>query len=270
MYFYLIIILIKEFKKMKIFILCGGFGSRLDHEGTLIAKPMVRIGSKPILTHIIHNYIEQGYNDFVFCLGYKSNTVINYFLKENKKRINILKKESKNIKFSYKLNKNKFTGNLIYTGLNTGTGGRIKKAYKTLKLNEDIMMTYGDGLSNVSIKKLIKFHYKNNAKATLTAVRPKERYGVLKIKNSQITYFDNENRNTNTYINGGYFVIDKSAINKIKKNSTYWEKEPLNFLAKKKQLFAFKHKGFWKSLDTLKDKNDFNDLYNKKKYPWKI
>ena len=93
------------------------------------------------------------------------------------------------------------------------------------------MMTYGDGLSNVPIKKLIKFHYKNNAKATLTAVRPKERYGILKIKNSQITYFDNENRNTNTYINGGYFVIDKSAINKIKKNSTYWEKEPLNFFA---------------------------------------
>ena len=131
-------------------------------------------------------------------------------------------------------------------------------------------MTYGDGLSNVSLKKLIKFHYKNNAKVTLTAVRPKERYGILKIKNSQITYFDNENRRTNTYVNGGYFVIDKSAINKIKKNSTYWEKEPLNFFAKKKQLFAFKHKGFWKSLDTLKDKNDFNDLYNKKKYPWKI
>jgi glucose-1-phosphate cytidylyltransferase len=160
---------------------------------------------------------------------------------------------------------------LIYTGLKTGTGGRIKKAYKKLKLDEDIMMTYGDGLSNVSIKKLINFHYKNNAKVTLTAVKPKERYGILKIKNNKITYFNNENKKTDTYVNGGFFVIDKSSINKINNNSTYWEQGPLSFFAKKKQLLAFKHEGFWKSLDTLKDKNDFNNLYkNKKKSPWKI
>ena len=255
---------------MKIFILCGGFGSRLDHEGTLIAKPMVRIGSKPILMHIIHNYIDQGYNDFVFCLGYKSNTIINYFLKENKKRINILKKESKNIKFSYKLNKNKFTGNLIYTGLNTGTGGRIKKAYKKLKMNEDFMMTYGDGLSNVSIKNLLNFHNKNKAKITLTAVRPKQRYGVIKIEKNKVTYFDNENRKAETYVNGGYFVVAKETINKIKKNKTYWEQEPLNYYAKRKKLYAFKHNGFWKSLDTLKDKNDFNEMMKKNKKPWII
>ena len=256
---------------MKTFILCGGFGTRLDYEGTLIAKPMVRIGKEPILMHIIQNYTDQDINEFVFCLGHKFNTIINYFLKENKNKINIIQRDKENIKFSYNYKKISFIGNLIYTGLKTGTGGRIKKAYKKLKLDEDIMMTYGDGLSNVSIKKLINFHYKNNAKVTLTAVKPKERYGILKIKNNKITYFNNENKKTDTYVNGGFFVIDKSSINKINNNSTYWEQGPLSFFAKKKQLLAFKHEGFWKSLDTLKDKNDFNNLHkSKKKSPWKI
>ena len=256
---------------MKVFILCGGFGTRLDHEGTLIAKPMARIGPYPILMHIIKGYCDQGYNDFVFCLGHKSHTIINYFLKERKKFTKIMNNKKTNIEFIFNSKNLNFKGSLIYTGLNTGTGGRIKKAYKILKLNEDIMMTYGDGLSNVPIKKLIKFHYKNNSKVTLTAVRPKQRYGVLKIKDDRITYFDNENRNADTYVNGGYFILDKSSIKIINNNNTYWEQEPLNFFAKKKQLLAFKHEGFWKSLDTLKDKNDFNKLYkNKKKSPWMI
>ena len=255
---------------MKVFILCGGFGTRLDHEGTLIAKPMVRIGPDPILMHIIKSYCDQGYDDFVFCLGHKSHTIIDYFLKEKKIYLKIINNKKTDIKFIFNSKNLNFKGSLIYTGLNTGTGGRIKKAYKKLKLDEDIMMTYGDGLSNISIKKLIKFHYKNSSKVTLTAVRPKQRYGVLKIKNNKITYFDNENRNADTYVNGGFFIIDKYAINKINGNNTYWEQEPLNFFAKKKQLFAFKHDGFWKSLDTLKDKNDFNKLYNnKKKSPWR-
>ena len=256
---------------MKVFILCGGFGTRLDHEGTLIAKPMVRIGPDPILMHIIKNYCDQGFNDFVFCLGHKSHTIIDYFLKEKKNFLKVINNKKSNFEFTFNSKKLNFKGSLIYTGLNTGTGGRIKKAYKKLKLNEDIMMTYGDGLSDISIKKLVNFHYKNNSKVTLTAVRPKQRYGVLKIRNNKITYFDNENRNADTYVNGGFFIIDKSAISKIKNNNTYWEQEPLNFFAKKKQLYAFKHDGFWKSLDTLKDKNDFNKLYkNKKKSPWRI
>ena len=256
---------------MKVFILCGGFGTRLDHEGTLIAKPMVRIGPDPILMHIIKNYHNQGYNDFVFCLGHKSRTIINYFLKEKNIFSKTIYNKKTKIEFTFKSKNLNFKGTLVYTGLKTGTGGRIKKAYNQLGLNEDIMMTYGDGLGNISIKKLVKFHYKNNSKVTLTAVRPKQRYGILKIKNNKITYFDNENKNAETYINGGFFIIDKSAIKQINKSSTYWEQEPLNFFAKKKQLYAFKHEGFWKSLDTLKDKNDFNLLYkNKKKLPWKI
>jgi len=256
---------------MKVFILCGGFGTRLDHEGTLIAKPMVRIGPDPILMHIIKNYHNQGYNDFVFCLGHKSQTIINYFLKEKKIFTKIMKNKKSNIEFTFKSKNLFFKGSLIYTGLKTGTGGRIKKAYNQLNLNEDIMMTYGDGLSNIPIKKLVKFHYKNNSKVTLTAVRPKERYGVLKIKNNKVTHFDNENKKVDTHVNGGFFIVDKSAIKKIINNNIYWEQEPLNFFTKKKQLYAFKHDGFWKSLDTLKDKNDFNRLFNsRKKSPWKI
>ena len=253
---------------MKTFILCGGFGSRIDYEGTLKAKPMIRIGPKPILMYIVQNYISQGYNDFVFCLGHKSNTIINYFIKENNKKIKILKKKKNIIKFSYDFDKDKFIGTLIYTGLNTGTGGRIKKAYKKLNLNEDIMMTYGDGLSNVSIKKLIKFHYNNKAEVTMTAVRPKQRFGVLKLNKNKVKFFDNSNKKTDVYINGGFFVISKNAIKQIKDIKTYWEIEPLKYYLKKEKLYAFKHEGFWKSLDTLKDKNDFNQMFIQNKKPW--
>ena len=257
---------------MKTFILCGGFGSRLDHEGTLIAKPMVRIGQKPILIHIINNYIDQGFSDFVFCLGHKYDTINNYFLKENKNNIKILAKSKTYIKFEIKNKKKEFIGNLIYTGLNSGTGGRIKIAYDRLKLQEDIMMTYGDGLANIPIKKLVKFHYKNKSKVTMTVVRPKQRYGILKLNKDKVKFFDNSNKKSDVYINGGFFVIDKSAIKKIQHSKINWEKEPLSYFLKIKKLFAFRHNGFWRSLDTQKDKNDFNQLYKKKikKLPWKI
>lgn len=253
---------------MKTFILCGGFGTRLDYEGKLKAKPMIKIGSKPILIYIVENYVFQGFNEFIFCLGHKSETITNYFLKDKKKFTKIIYKKKGNLKFQFNNKKLKFTGNLIYTGSNTGTGGRVKIAYKMLKLDEDIMLTYGDGLSNVNIKKLVKFHYKNKSFVTLTAVRPKHRYGVIKLKKNKIDKFDNENKSINVFINGGFFIVDKSAINKIKNNNTYWEKEPLSYFIKKKKLFAFKHKGFWKSLDTMKDKNDFNDMIKKNKKPW--
>ena len=253
---------------MKVFILCGGFGTRLDYEGKIKAKPMVMIGNKPILLHIVENFCKQGFDNFVFCLGFKSESITNFFLKKNKKKIKIIKNK-KNIKvFKYKDRKFKFTVNLVFTGISTGTGGRILKAYKILKLDEDIIMTYGDGLSNVNIKKLVNFHYKNNSNVTLTAVRPKQRYGVLKLQNNRVKFFDNSKEKSDVYINGGFFVISKLAINKIKSKKIYWEKEPLSFFLKKKKLFAFKHEGFWKSLDTLKDKNDFNNMIKKNKTPW--
>ena len=253
---------------MKVFILCGGFGTRLDYEGKLKAKPMVKIGNKPILMYIIENFCKQGFNNFVLCLGYKSETVINYFLKENKNFIKLIKKKNNNITFKFKKKKCSFIGNLCFTGINTGTGGRILKSYKLLNLQEDIIMTYGDGLSNVNIKKLVKFHYKKKANVTLTAVRPKQKYGVLKIKKDKVKFFDNSKEKSDVYVNGGFFIISKSAIKKIKNKEIYWEKEPLTYFLKQKKLFAFKHEGFWKSLDTLKDKNDFNDMIKKNKKPW--
>ncbi len=253
---------------MKVFILCGGYGTRLDYEGRIKAKPMVEIGKKPILMHIIENFYRQSFNEFVLCLGHKAETVVDYFLKEKKKNVQILKKNNNNIFIKFKNKKNNFFINLVKTGTKTGTGGRLLVANKILNLNEDIIMTYGDGLSNVDIKLLKKFHYKNKAKVTLTAVRPKQRYGIVSIKNNIISFFDNTNKKINTYINGGFFVISKEAIKKIKNKSIYWEKEPMNYFIKKKKLFAFKHNGFWKSLDTLKDKNDFNLMIRNKTKPW--
>ena len=250
------------------FILCGGYGTRLDYEGKLKAKPMVRIGNKPILMHLINFYYNQKITNFVFCLGYKSETIINYFLRENKKNIKIIFKKKNFIKFNFFSNNLNFTGNLIFTGIKSGTGGRILKAYKKMKLNEDFLMTYGDGLSDINISKLIKFHYKKKSLVTLTAVRPKQRYGVLRISRERVKLFDNSNKKVDVYINGGFFVISKDMISKIKDKKVHWENEPLEFVIKRKKLFAFKHEGFWKSLDTLKDKNDFNDLYKKKITPW--
>ncbi len=254
---------------MKAFILCGGYGTRLDDEGKLKAKPMVKIGNNPILIHLIRFFCKQNIKDFVFCLGYKSNSVINYFIKENKKKIVITSKSKNLIQFKYKSRNLNFNAALVFTGIKSGTGGRIALAYKKLKLDEDFLMTYGDGLSNVSIKKLIRFHYKNKSDVTLTAVRPKQRYGILDINKNRVKAIDNsKEKKVNVYINGGFFIISKKMVNKIKSRKIFWENEPLNFAVKKKKLFAYKHEGFWKSLDTLKDKNDFNELLKKKNTPW--
>ena len=253
---------------MKAFILCGGFGTRLDHEGTLKAKPMVRIGDKPILIHLIESFFKQRITEFVLCLGYKSETIKDYFLKEKKNFIKNVFKDKKKISFNYKSKFLDVNISLVMTGVNSGTGGRILLANKILSLKEDIIMTYGDGLSDINIKKLVKFHYKNKANVTLTAVRPKQRYGVLKIENNKVKQFDNRNKKIDIFVNGGFFVISKNAIKKIKTNKIYWENEPLNFFIKKKKVFAYKHHGFWKSLDTMKDKKDFNELYKKKIRPW--
>ena len=131
-------------------------------------------------------------------------------------------------------------------------------------------MTYGDGLSNVNIKKLIKFNFRNKSEVTLTAVRPKQRYGIIKIRKNKVGFFDNSKKKSDVYINGGFFVISKNAVKRIKNKKIYWEKEPLSYFLNQKKLFAYKHEGFWKSLDTLKDKNDFNEIIKKKKIPWLI
>ena len=254
---------------MKIFILCGGFGSRLDYEGKLKAKPMVKIGNKPILMHLIETFVRQGFNDFIFCLGHKSETITNYFISQSNK-IKIISKDKKNLKILFNSKGIKFNGNFIYTGRHVGTGGRVALAYKKLKIDEDFLVTYGDGLANINVRKLIKFHYSKNSLATITAVRPKNRYGILKFdaKSFRVVSFDDRKKKSDVYINGGYCIFSKKIINKIKDNNIYFEEGPLRTIIKKKKLYAFKHNGFWKSLDTLKDKNDFNKIIKNGKRPW--
>ena len=230
----------------KVVILCGGLGTRIGHETKYKPKPMIKIGKKPIIWHLMKIYQSYGYNDFILSAGYKHKIIERYF--RNSKEFNI---------------------KIVNTGLKTNTAGRILLLKKYIK-EKYFFMTYGDGLSNVNINKLIKFHYKNKAKITLTAVRPKQRYGVLKLKNNFVKYFDNSNKKIDVFINGGFFVISKDCLKKIKNSSIYWEKEPMSYFLKKRKLFAFKHHGFWKSLDTLKDKNEFQEIINSKKIPWKI
>lgn len=253
---------------MKIFILCGGFGSRLDNEGKLKAKPMVKIGGKPILVHLLETFVKQGFRDFVILTGYKSTTITSYFLDQSKKKINL--KKNKNFNLSYKLLNAKCNIDFIYTGIKTGTGGRIKIAFNKLKIDEDIFVTYGDGLANLKIKKLVKFHYDKKSMMTMTAVRPKERYGILKLNNDTnvVQNLDERKQKSNILINGGYFIISKKFISLIKSNKDYFEQNPLKKMIRKRKLYAFRHEGFWKSLDTQKDKNEFNQIIKKGRKPW--
>ena len=256
---------------MKIFILCGGHGTRLDNLGKVIAKPMARIGNEPILFHIIENFVLQGFSEFVICTGHKSETINSYFLKEKKKFTRIIKKTKSHISLNANFKKIFFKCDIIFTGLKSGTSGRIKIAYDKLKLKEDIIMTYGDGLSNVNICKLRDFHYKNKALVTLTAVRPKQRYGIIKIKNNRIIAFDDSKSiYMESFINGGFFIISKNTVKYLNNISSYWENEPLTKFVKTNKVFAFKHDGFWQSIDTLKDLEEFNHLFNSKKYLWKF
>ena len=253
---------------MKIFILCGGLGTRLDYQGKLIAKTMINVGSDPILMHIIRNFSNQGYNEFVLCAGHKIETIKGFFKKINAQ---IVIDKKNHLSLNTVISGKNIIIDIINTGKNSGTGGRIKIAYEKLSLNEDFIATYGDGLSNVSIKKLLKYHYNNNADLTLTAVRPKQRYGIIKMSKGRINYFDNSKKQSDIYINGGFFVISKKIIKLIKKNKIYIENEPFENVIKNKKLYSYKHHGFWASMDTLKDKMDLDKFAkNKKKLPWSI
>ena len=216
---------------MKVVILAGGMGTRISEYTKSVPKPMIKVSGKPILTRIMDHYVRYGHNDFYIATGYKSKIIKSYFkLKKNKK----------------------YNVNIIYTGQQTMTGGRIKRLGKFL--NETFLMTYGDGLSNVNINKLIKFHKKNNKLVTLTSVRPPARFGAIKIMKNYVKYFREKNSLDEGWINGGFFVIEPKFLNFIAGDSTFLEKEPFKKISKKKQLVAFKHNGFWQCMDTLRDK----------------
>jgi len=228
---------------MKVVILAGGQGTRISEYTKKIPKPMIQILKKPIIVRIIEYYSKFNFNEFIIAGGYKQE-ILKSFFKKNLKNLNI---------------------KVINTGVNTMTGGRLKRLKKLLS-KETFLMTYGDGLANVNLDKLITFHKKNKKLVTLTAVRPPARFGYLKLKGNSVKYFKEKSKTDEGWINGGFFIIEPKFLKNIKGDMTYLEREPLEKLVKTKNLAAFRHKGFWQCIDTVRDKKNLENLLKQKKY----
>ena len=233
---------------MKAVILAGGLGTRISEETYIKPKPMIEIGGMPLLWHIMKTYSFYGINDFIICCGYKAEVIKEYF--------NSFDSDTWNVQ-------------LVDTGLDTMTGGRLKKIQNYVN-DETFCFTYGDGLADISITDLIKFHKNNQAIATGTAVQPPARFGALELNKNKVVSFREKPPGDVNWINGGFFVLEPSVFDYIDDDSTVWEKEPLENLAKNNQLFAYKHSGFWQPLDTLKEKNKLENLWSSGNPPWKV
>ena len=241
---------------MKVIILAGGFGTRLSEYTKTIPKPMVKIGPYPILLHIINHYLNYGFTEFYIASGYKSYIIKKYFKN--------FKKSGKF--FNFKILNKKCKISIIDTGLSTLTGGRLKRVKPFLKKNEQFMFTYGDGISNVNIKNLLNSHKKSKKIITVTAVRPPARFGELIIKKNKVKSFREKPQTNHGWINGGFFVAKYNFFNFIKNDNDILEKSPLEKALKLKELNAFKHTGFWKCMDTLRDRNVLKEIYKKNKF----
>ena len=244
-------------------ILAGGKGSRLGSTTEKIPKPMVKIGSEPILLHIMKIYQKYNYNRFIICTGYLHNKIKKFFNLRSSSQRKILFNKKRYIEYSSK--KEGWTVVLNYTGLNSMTGERIKRSkslidYYKLK---NFMLTYGDGVGSINIKKLVNSHKKSKKIATITAVKPPPRFGALTIKNDSVINFSEKKMRDNTWINGGFFVLNKKIFNFIKGKNPIWEQKPLEKLARHLHLNAYKHENFWQPMDTIKDKNQLTELFNK-------
>lgn len=254
---------------MKAVILAGGLGTRLQEETTSRPKPMVEIGGRPILWHILKIYSQHGINDFVICLGYKGYMIkeffANYFL------------HTADVTFHMQENRMQVHGNttepwrvtLVDTGENTMTGGRLKRIAPYVAEDENFCMTYGDGVGNVDITALIAFHKRHGKPATLTAVLPSQRFGVLERKGDMVTAFREKAPTDGAWINSGFFVLSPSVLDRIEGDATTWEREPMQELAAEGNLRAFEHTGFWQAMDTLRDKQQLEALWASGKAPWK-
>ena len=232
---------------MKTVILAGGFGTRISEESRLIPKPMIEIGGKPILWHIMKIYSAYKIDDFVICLGYRGEKIKKYFGQFDSKLWNI---------------------QLVDTGLDTMTGGRLKRIQD--KIDDTFCVTYGDGLSDINLNDLILFHKEKRSLATLTAIHPPERFGVLNISGDYVTQFHEKHVGESSWINGGFFVFEPEIFDYLQDDSTILERMPLETLAKEQKLAAFKHNGFWHPMDTKRDKKHLEKLWASGKAPWKI
>jgi glucose-1-phosphate cytidylyltransferase len=253
---------------MKVVILAGGQGSRISEESLLRPKPLIEIGNKPIIWHIMKIYSHYGLNDFVICCGYKGYLLKEYFANYSLHTTDITVDVTKNTIKVHKKKTEPWKITLVDTGNETLTGDRIK--YVEDYVGETFCLTYGDGLSSVNIKQLINLHKKNKKLATVLAVKPIGRFGIMKVNNNTVTKFLEKPTIDEEWINGGFFVLNKKIFKYINNKNNIWEKEPLENLSKDKQLNALKFNGFWFAMDTLRDKNYLEDLWISKKAPWKI
>ncbi len=254
---------------MKVVILAGGLGTRLSEETILKPKPMVEIGGKPILWHIMKIYSSHGFNDFVICLGYKGYVIKEYFANYFLHQSNVTFDVKNNTMQIHDSQAEPWKVTLVDTGINTMTGGRIKRIKNYID-NQPFLLTYGDGVGNIDIKKLVDFHHENEKLLTVTAVQPSGRFGALQIeKNLQVSSFLEKPQGDGAWINGGFFVCQPEVIDYLGDDSTVFEKEPLENLAKDTQMMAFKHQGFWKPMDTLRDKHELETMWDSNTAPWK-
>jgi glucose-1-phosphate cytidylyltransferase len=254
---------------MKTLLLAGGFGTRISEETSIKPKPMVEIGGKPILWHIMKLYSQHGFNDFVVLLGYKGYVIkeyfSNYFLHQSDVTIDL---ESNKMEV-HNNSSEPWKVTLLDTGLNTMTGGRIKRATKHIG-NEPFLLTYGDGVADINIKASIEFHKKHGKSITMTSVQPAGRFGALDInENNLVSNFIEKPKGEGKWINGGFFVCQPEVLDYIDGDQTVFEKEPLETLANRGELYTYKHEKFWQCMDTLRDRNYLNEIWDAQKAPWK-
>lgn len=255
--------------KLKAVILAGGLGTRISEETHLRPKPMIEVGGKPILWHIMKCYSSHGVNDFIICCGYKGYVLKEYFANYFLHMSDVTFDMSDNKMVVHQQKAEPWRVTLVDTGENTLTGGRLKRVAEYLRDEDAFCFTYGDGVSDVNISETIDFHRKHGRLATITAVRPPGRYGALECKDQQVTGFVEKPRGDGGLINGGFFVLSPKVIDLISGDQSSWEEEPLSRLSEMGQMMAFEHKGFWQPMDTLRDKNLLEELWSSGKAPWK-
>ncbi|MTI86447.1 MAG: glucose-1-phosphate cytidylyltransferase [Balneolaceae bacterium] len=254
---------------MKCVILAGGLGTRLSEETTTRPKPMVEIGGRPILWHIMKIYSRHGVNEFIICAGYKGYVIKEYFANYFLHMSNITFDMSNNEMQVHENNAEPWKVTIVDTGDLTMTGGRLLRV-KDYVGDETFCFTYGDGVSNIDISKSLEFHKEKEKWATVTAVQPPGRFGAIKMDDTTITSFQEKPQGDGGYINGGFFVLEPQVFDLIDGDPVIWEREPMEQLAEERQIEAFTHDGFWRPMDTLRDKNHLEDLWNANKAPWKI
>jgi len=256
--------------KMKAVILAGGLGTRISEETNLKPKPMIDLGGKPILWHIMKTYSHHGVNDFVICCGYKGYVIKEYFANYFLHMSDVTFDMSKNSMEVHQRKAEPWKVTLVDTGEDTMTGGRLKRVADYVKDEEAFCLTYGDGVSDINIAELIAFHKTQNVKATLTATIPPGRFGALDLKGDKVNSFMEKPKGDGAMINGGFFVLSPKVIDYIAGDQTIWEREPLERLAQEGDLAAFQHHGFWQPMDTLRDKMHLEELWQSGKAPWKV